>query len=173
MRPTSKQILKTLELVATGLIIAIAVMTAQVVHSYNFQFRSPLLMQDAIILSSKIEPAKTITVVQADTNVSPLTPDEQYGCNLFKADCKTFLAILAAESHANHAAINVNTDNSVDFGCMQINSVHLKQIDTTNINLLNCQQNIGVAYTIYHQQGNSFGAWASYTSGAYKKYLIQ
>lgn len=128
-------------------------------------------LQTPVYIAPRDNNVKVIREVMASENINPLTPDQQYLCNKFGKDCVTALAIFRAESGMNNKAINVNKDGSVDFGCMQINSVHLKKIDTSKVNLLNCQDNIDVAYTIFKSWGN-FKAWAAYNNGAYKKYLI-
>ena len=77
---------------------------------------------------------------------------------------------MSAESHGRHDAYHINADGSVDFGCMQVDSVHLAQIDTSRLNLFNCQDNIQAAYRIWQRSG--WGAWSSYKSNSYKQYLI-
>jgi len=110
------------------------------------------------------------TIVNSIEKNSPLTPDQQYVCDKFGKDCNIALAIFRAESGFKHDAININSNGTVDFGCFQINSIHLKNIDTTNINLLNCKDNIDIAYKIY-TQWKGFKAWSAFNNGAYKKYL--
>jgi len=145
----------------------------QFFESNKFVFQSPIVAHlQAPIYITKRE--KVVTIVRkesADQNYNPLTPDQQYLCNKFGKDCRIALAIFRAESGLNKKALNVNKGGSVDFGCMQINSVHLQNIDTDKVNLFNCQNNIDVAYQIFQQQGN-FSAWEAYTNGSYKKYLI-
>lgn len=141
-------------------------------ESNKFVFQSPVKVAfEKPIYITHRDNTPIIQEVMASENVNPLTPDQQYLCNVFGKDCVTALAIFRAESGMNNKAINANKDGSVDFGCMQINSVHFKTIDVSKINLLNCQDNIDVAYKIFKQQGN-FSAWVAYTNGSYKKYLI-
>lgn len=139
----------------------------------KFVFQTPIkvTIQTPVYIAHRDNAPTIVQEVMASENVSPLTPDQQYLCNLFGKDCVTALAIFRAESGMSNKAINVNSNGSVDFGCMQINSVHFKNIDVSKINLLNCQDNIDVAYKIFKQQGN-FTAWSAYNNGAYKKYLI-
>ncbi len=168
-----KQNMKTkTKIILAVLGILIAGFIGFYINGHNFDWRTPIKFQSPLVISTKSFGIKTIIqTVHASENISPLTPDQQYGCNLFGKDCATFLAIFRAESNYRHDAININSNNTVDFGCMQINSVHLKAIDTSKVNLLNCQQNIDVAFSIYQQQ-KGFGAWVAYTSGAYKQYLL-
>lgn len=159
-----------------GLVAFVIISTSIAVFfdHYRIVFQTPVHMQ----FQTPVYPVKRVPTIitvteqaKANENINPLTEDQQYLCNKFGKDCKTALAIFRAESGLNAKAINVNTNGSVDFGCMQINSVHLKNIDTTKINLLNCRDNIDVAYKIFTQQKN-FNAWTAYVNGSYKKYLI-
>lgn len=144
----------------------------QFFETHKFVFQSPITIhtQTPLYIAARI-----IQVVKAeyivDEHISPLTSDQQYACDKFGKDCNTAIAIMRAESNSNHNAYNINKDESVDLGCFQINTIHLKNIDTTNINLLNCKDNIDVAYKIYSQQHN-FSAWSAFNNGSYKKYLI-
>lgn len=150
----------------------IIVLTVKFIDSYTFQFHSPIVFQESITLIPKSDVIVNIVQAAGEQNVTPLTPDQQYACNLFKTDCKTAIAIMRAESHYRNDAYNINSNGSVDLGCFQINTLWLKDINTTNINLFNCQQNTDVAYMIYVRDGNSFKDWVTYDTGTYKQYLI-
>lgn len=65
----------------------------------------------------------------------------------------TAVTILDHENHKEStAAINTaNADGSVDYGCMQINSVHKSWVDLSK--LTNPDYNAQVGYQIYRQQG--------------------
>jgi hypothetical protein len=143
-------------------------------NSYTLHAQTPVKLKFQVPVYATHRKATVITIMaeaKTPTDVNPLTPDQQYLCNKFGPDCKIALAIFRAESGLNAKAINVNKNGSVDFGCMQINSIHLSNIDTSSINLLNCRDNIDVAYKIFSQQKN-FSAWAAFQNGSYKKYLI-
>lgn len=144
----------------------------QFFETHKFVFESPVSvhLQTPIYLVDRVL-AANIIITKSENKNSPLTPDQQYACNLFGKDCATAIAIMRAESHYRHDAININSNGTADLGCFQINTIHLKNIDTTNINLLNCKDNSDVAYRIFKQQGN-FTAWVAYTSGAYKQFLL-
>jgi hypothetical protein len=162
---------------ATLLTMALLAVTAYKISKFfefnQLMFRAPVVVRvQSPVYVVKRQPQ--IVIEQATTdeeNVSPLSRDQQYLCNKFGKDCATALAIFRAESHYNPKALHINKNNTVDIGCMQINSVHLAKIDTSNVNLLNCRNNIDVAYTIY-KQWKGFGAWSAYTNGAYKQYLL-
>lgn len=142
------------------------------IQAHNFDWTSPVKFQKPLDISKKQLVINTTQIVQAAVNNSPLTEDQQYACNKFGKDCAVAIAIMRAESHYRSAAINVNSNGSVDFGCWQINSIHLKQIDTTKVNLLNCKDSTDIAFQIYSQQ-KGFGAWVAYNSGVYKNYLLK
>lgn len=83
------------------------------------------------------------------------------------ADQASMVAIIKAESGNNTTATHKNANGSIDRGLAQINSVH-SQFDANRL-LSDPQYNVNAAYSIFKGQGLS--AWATYTSGAYKKYL--
>lgn len=142
---------------------------------YELRFQNPVLVkvQKPVWVQQRVTTVNNVVmVVNADDNVSPLTPDEQFVCNLFKSDCKTAIAIMLTESGGSNIAYHVNDGGSVDMGCLQINSLWLKSMDVSKYNLFNCQQNAEVAYLIYSRDGNSFQDWVTYTTGSYKKNLI-
>jgi len=76
-------------------------------------------------------------------------------------------AIATAESGGRINAQHKNTNGSVDYGLWQINSVH-SMYDPAKL-MSNPLYNARAAVAIYNSQG--LGAWTTYTSGAYKKYL--
>ncbi|SRR6266849_8364763 len=159
----------TITICAFALLLFCTYRTIRFFNTYELIFRSPVIFRNPIVLHLRQQ--TVFYQLYRDTNVNPLSEDQQYLCNKFGKDCKTALAIFRAESGLSAKAINVNTNGSVEFGCMQINSIHLRNIDTMNINLLNCRDNIDVAYKIFKQQ-NNFSAWSAYKNGSYKKYLI-
>lgn len=139
---------------------------------YALRFENPVLVsiRKAVWVENRIVSTTTIVNVSdapSQQDVSLFTPDMQFGCNLFgQAECKTFIGIMLAESGGRHDAYHVNTNGSVDLGCMELDSVHLSQIDTSNLNLLNCQDNIRAAYEIFKASG--WNAWSTYKNQNYK-----
>jgi hypothetical protein len=74
-------------------------------------------------------------------------------------------AIGWAESRLVTDARHTNADGSIDRGWLQINSIH------TNISDADCDDPAKAAqYAFDHlsNQGTSFGAWAAFSSGAYR-----
>jgi hypothetical protein len=90
----------------------------------------------------------------------PLTEDEIYLCKTFGDQCKTALEIQRREnSTGDCTAWQINKNGTVDFGYMQVNSVHLTK-EITIAQLVDCKTNIDIAYQIYLKSG--FMAWSAY-----------
>ena len=78
----------------------------------------------------------------------------------------TAVAIALAESSGNPNAVNPS-DPGGSYGLWQINlGAHP---EFANANLMDPQTNANAAFQVYLEQG--FGAWSTYTSGAYMRYL--
>ena len=78
------------------------------------------------------------------------------------------IAIALAESGGRINATHTNTDGSIDRGLWQINSVH-KQYSASQL-LSSPAYNAKAMYEI-SSGGRNWYPWATYTSGAYQKYL--
>lgn len=77
-------------------------------------------------------------------------------------------AIAIAESSGrSDAKGGPNSNGTFDYGCWQINSSH--GYDTASLLAADQSYNARCAVSIYHSQG--LGAWSTYNSGAYKRYL--
>lgn len=76
-------------------------------------------------------------------------------------------AVAMAESSGNVGATNKNTNGSIDRGLWQINSVH-SQFDAQRL-LTDPNYNAAAAVAVWKSSG--WGAWTTYTSGAYRKFL--
>jgi hypothetical protein len=98
------------------------------------------------------------------------TPIKKYICDKFGPyDCKIALSIVAAESSFKEEAINVNTNGTVDFGCWQVNSIHLKKGILIK-DLLDCQKATDWIYdNLYKTQG--WTPWVVFNTGAFKAHL--
>ena len=85
---------------------------------YELRFRSPITIaiHAPMTLVRRVLAYNITTIVQPDPNNSPLTPDQQYACNVFGPACKTFLAIAHAENGTGQCdRINwSNKDQSLD-----------------------------------------------------------
>lgn len=84
----------------------------------------------------------------------------------------TGIAIALAESGGDATIVGgPNSNGTYDYGLFQINSVHsslLSQYDWRNP-----RDNTIMAYEIWRDAGKSWHPWATYDSGAYRKYLGQ
>ncbi len=89
-------------------------------------------------------------------------------CDVFGSQCETAIAVAKAESGLRCDAQNINKNGSIDLGIMQINSIHLKKGWKAK-DLLDCDKNIELAYSIY--KGSGWSAWSAYKNGTYKRHL--
>lgn len=78
------------------------------------------------------------------------------------------VAIAEAESSFNTTAKLVNTDGSIDRGLWQINNRYHPEVPDAQ-----AYDPLGAARAAYaiSNRGTNFGAWVTYTTGAYRKYL--
>lgn len=115
----------------------------------------------------------TTTHTQAAAPVAQPTPAPQvvtasFSCENYKSyfeqyswNASTAMAICQAESSGDPSAVGChNYDRVCDYGLMQLHG----------IDILDAAQNIAYAY--YHKYlTQGWGAWSTYNSGAYYKYL--
>jgi Lysozyme like domain len=76
-------------------------------------------------------------------------------------------SVAMAESGGNPNAVNQDSNGSHDTGLWQINSVH----GYSDSQLKEPYYNVSAAKAVFDSSG--WGAWSTYTSGAYKQYLSQ
>ena len=127
---------------------------------YELRFRSPITIAiHAPMTLVRRVLAYNITVVKAPDPL-PLNDNEKYLCIKFGSQCRTALEIQHLENGTEQCdRMNVNDNHTVDFGFMQINSVHLNS--TVKVaDLIDCKKNIDIAYALYQKQG--WGIWSSY-----------
>ena len=129
------------------------------------QFKEPITINKRAIL----KPVTIIKVLDYPDEID--TPIEKYICHVFGIyNCKTALAIAKAESGLREDAININTNNTIDVGIFQINTVHFKKYGCSLKDLVDAYKNTDCAYSIYKANGN-FGAWVGFTNGSFKNHL--
>jgi hypothetical protein len=98
------------------------------------------------------------------------TPIEKYICEKWGPfDCKTALAIAKAESGIREDAININANNTIDYGIFQINSVHFKKPGCSMKDLVIEEKNVDCAYSIWKAQG--WTPWVAFNNGNFKTHL--
>jgi hypothetical protein len=96
---------------------------------------------------------------------------EKYICDTFGLyQCINALAIAKAESGMREDAININTNNTIDIGIFQINSVHFKKEGCSPKELLDQYTNVDCAFKIYTQQGN-WSAWSAFNNNSFKNHI--
>lgn len=139
----------------------------------NVRFQTPLAIYPRIKVPKVVEVIKEVKASEPD----PLNSNERYLCNKFGSNCRTALAIHKAESNSDNCeSFHINENNTIDFGYMQINTVHLKKGWKIS-ELINCEKNIDYAYQIFVDWGGlkdpnkGFSAWSTYTNGKYKQHL--
>lgn len=98
------------------------------------------------------------------------------GCPLvndYDWDVKTAYAVCMAESGGDPTARGVNTNGTDDVGLMQINSVHVPSLISSDARY-DAAENIKAAYQVYTDasiHGDGWSAWSAYNSGKYLKFL--
>lgn len=146
-----------------GIMIAVVVLSAGVsvglyVNSHNFNWQAPAVFRKPLSITKKLL-VKNVTIVQQADSI-PLNENEKYLCIKFGDQCKTALQIQHLENGTEQCdRFHVNSNGTVDFGFMQVNTVHLKK-GYTIAQLIDCKSNIDIAYEIY--KGSGWGAWSTY-----------
>ena len=136
-------------------------------------FKWPLeirVKEEAKVIEKIIEPA---TPDQVDTNI------KKYACEKFgEFHCLTMIAVFQGESGWDNTKWNYNTNDTLDYGIAQINSVHWKQAGCALQDIVDEINNIDCAYKIWDRadgkegdnQG-SFSPWVVYQNGNYLAHL--
>jgi hypothetical protein len=167
---------------ASGLSVGIAVMaiaagalavysTVRIHDEYVFSLQSPVILhlQSPLVISHRSE-TESAHRARRD-QVHPLNAYQQYACREFGSACRVALAIQRAENPQGKCEIyHYNSDGTLDWGYFQINTVHLKRRGVNLRDLLDCKANIDLAFQLY-TENHGFTPWASYNSGAYRKFL--
>lgn len=119
---------------------------------------------------SQVEPIKAKA---EDLSSAPASGIEEKILDKFGEDGKIALAIAKAESGLVSKRSNqMNSNRTYDWGIMQVNDCHCKNIDgDCHEKLLDPDFNIEFSYGIYERSGKTFGPWSTYTSKKYLAYL--
>lgn len=140
-------------------------------HEVVYQTPVEVKIQSPIVIKDRPQ------IVQIDAVIYEVKPEFYKGlndtekkiCDTFGLHCREAIAVAKAESGMRESAFNINTNNTIDVGLFQINSIHfskqgcsLKEVSTT-------EGNIKCAKQIYDASG--WNAWVAYNSGAYLKFL--
>lgn len=124
--------------------------------SNRLSFRWPVEFHMPISIEKRISQVIQMTSVDE----LPLTDNERYLCKKFGDQCKTALEIQRRENvKGDCEAFYINDNGTIDFGFMQVNSVHISS-DIKLSQLVDCHGNIDIAYEIYKKSG--WKAWTTY-----------
>lgn len=139
--------------------------------AYTLSLQPPVRLhwQSPIVVAQR---TKTPDALKAQTDQRrSLSAYQQYACTKFGSVCRVALAIQRAENPQGKCEIyHYNSDGTLDWGYFQINTVHLKRPGLNLRDLLDCKANIDFAYQLYQEQ-HGFTPWATFNSGAYRRYL--
>jgi hypothetical protein len=150
-----------------GIGVAVVVLQTQ----YTFTLQSPLRIrfQWPLIIAPRTSEAEA-GEAQADQFGRGLTAYQQYACNKFGSACRGALAVQRAENPRGACEIyHYNSNGTLDWGYLQINTVHLKRAGVNLRGLLDCKANLDFAYQLYTERG--FEPWSTFNSGAYRQFL--
>lgn len=136
------------------------------------QFRSPVVLQIPWTLREKtpnlISPTGSPSaglIHQVYAEAKELT-NEEYIRAKFGDHGDVAVAIAKAESGLREDAIGQNTNGTIDVGCWQVNSIHLKKENLTLETLLDCKKATDWVYdNLYLYQG--FNPWVAFKTGSY------
>lgn len=93
----------------------------------------------------------------------------EYICEKFGKDCPIALAVARAESGMRTDAYNFNTNDTLDYGIMQINSVHWGKEGCSLEELVDPYKNVDCAYKIWEVSG--WTAWSAVNNGSYLAFM--
>lgn len=102
----------------------------------------------------------------------PATPTDCNAVNGYDWNRQVAYAICMAESSgvASKDNAGLNADGSVDYGLMQINSIHADMVGGDLSKLYDPATNIKIAYSL-SKGGTDWSPWTAYKTGAYLKWL--
>lgn len=111
----------------------------------------------------------------AKTDVQPkeaVVPSDCTAVNVYDWNTRIAYAICMAESRgiASKDNAGLNANGTVDYGLMQINSIHADMVGGDLTKLLDPATNIRVAYSL-SRGGTDWTPWTTYTSGKYLAFL--
>ena len=115
----------------------------------------------------RVETKEIIKVIQEIPNPVDLETDvEKYIYEVFGIEnYKLAIAVAKAESGLREDAININTNNTVDVGIFQINSIHFKKEGCSLKEVATIKGNVDCAYQIYQSSG--WSPWVAYKTGSF------
>ena len=140
-------------------------------ESHRLVIRSPVevnLFKPLVV--EKREPKVVVEKFVLDYPDEIDTSIEKYICEKWGPfDCKTALAVFSAESGLKEDALNINNNNTIDYGIAQINSIHYKKPGCSLKDISDQYKNVDCAYKIWKDSG--WGAWVGFNNGNFKTHL--
>ena len=144
---------------------------------YEIVYQTPLkvIVESPIVIRERqIEPNKVYVVEHVTYEVKPafyasLSEVEKQICDEFGLHCREAIAVARAESGLRESVFNINTNNTIDVGLFQINSIHYSKTGCSLKEVSTAIGNIKCAKQIFDASG--WNAWVAYNSGAYIKFL--
>ena len=121
-------------------------------------------------IKEKEEPKIVEKTIQLPEPQEVDTPLKKFICEQFgPMDCKIALSVAQAESGFREDAININTNNTVDIGIFQINSIHYSKPGCSLKEVVIEEKNVICAVSIWKASG--WGAWSSVNNGSFLAHL--
>lgn len=158
----------------SGLMYAILTAVNSFFASNELVFNKPIeitLNKPVEIKERKIDTVQVVKVIEDIPDYEHLETDiEKYICDKWGVyDCKVALAVAKAESGLREDAININTNNTIDLGIFQINSIHYTKEGCSLKEVSTAKGNVDCAYQIWEAQG--WTPWVVFNTGAFKNTL--
>jgi len=127
------------------------------VRSFIEKVQAPVILQDPFPLREEKEWINPIVIVEEDNepiNVEELDDVEKVIYEVFgPVDYKFARAMAKAESGLAQERWNCNTNNTIDQGVFQINSIHLDKPECSYDKVTNMRGNIECAKFLFDTQG--------------------
>jgi hypothetical protein len=140
-------------------------------HEVVYQTPVEVKIQSPIVIKDRPQ------VIQLDAVIYEVKPEFYKGlndtekkiCDTFGLHCREAIAVAKAESGMRESAFNINTNNTIDVGLFQINSIHFSKTGCSLKEVSTTEGNIKCAKQIYDASG--WNPWVAYNTGAYLKFL--
>lgn len=128
----------------------------------SIEFKKPIEIK-----KREVEIKQIVQVINEIPNPVDLKTDtEKYIYEIFGIEnYKVAIAIARAESGLREDAININTNDTVDIGIFQINSIHYKKAECQLKDIVTYKGNVDCAYKIYKASG--WTPWTVFNTGAF------
>jgi hypothetical protein len=127
----------------------------------------PILVSTYWQKESVLSPIATATIIdEEDVSTKDMSEVEKMIYEEFgPADYKVARAVAKAESGLREQAFGINTNNTIDVGVFQINSIHFGQKGCSFKEVLDARSNIKCAHEI--QKASGWTAWSVFNSGVF------